>query len=290
MECVRKFASTRVAAVAVQIVLLLFLTALSAGAQKNRQRAQEQQEFLNQQLLNQTFETKILIGNCGSKLFLSQLAKVLVDTEIHSDLTISYLHRGPMIGTLGGAGAKCQEGQYQAGAVNRMLEGTAVTVRRIDMKDNRFELALQGPNDTYGRLKFFYGGAYASDSAPLVLLIYVSKVLRLKAFEKIDQARQQYRNLAWELASTYDESRFQVPLQPNDEEAFRRLVQEIASQFSRPQPDGGRPASEQVQRLHAAEAILQKILGNRDEYLAAVQQLQAASLFEPADREIWQPA
>src|SRR5258708_17300991 len=100
-----------------------------------------------------------------------------------------------------------------------------VTVRRIEMKGNRFELALEGPKseltfgsswspgigNTYGRLKFLYGGAYSPDAPPLVLLMYVSKVLRLKAFERIEQARQQYHNLVRELGSAYDESRLEVP-------------------------------------------------------------------------------
>jgi len=515
---------TRFIAIASQTAFLLALVAVSVPAQKDKERTQERLELLGQHLLNQSLESKVLIGNCKSdRIHYPWRDTFPVDTEVHPDLKISYYDR-PQIETTGGAGTRCQEGAYQQGVVEGMPPGTIVTVRRIEMKGNHFELALEGPKSglggpgigsTYGRLKFFYGGAYAEDSAPLVLLMYVSKVLRLQALERIEQARKQYRDLVQELASAYSESRSEVPtggasppastlvsstdyfsflrmgssafesskwdralayfqkasaleptrpdawaamgraylasgqygevpgawdkalglggsltfavchehglssckmgdfsleakqvsfttdagerlfsvaptdaeivrvwnhlgkvdfqlkaagqnyrldfypfgvtcetrlfvkcpeqgraqqltvsnyvsqtipklasgvlavtpsaagssaqpptappserssprIQPtstrtqsNSEEAFRRLVQEIASQFSRPQPDRGRSASEQVQHLHAEEAILQKILGNRDEYSAAVQQLQAASLFEPADREIW---
>lgn len=528
MESVRRSSLMRLTAILRQTAFLLALVAVSASAQKDKQRTQEQQEFLNQQLLNESFESKILIGNCEFDSFGGE--KFPVDTEIHADLRISYYVR-KTIETTGGAGTRCLEEAYQPGVMKGMPPNTIVTIRRIEIKGNRFELALEGPKseltfgsswspgigNTYGRLKFFYGGAYAEDSAPLVLLMYVSKVLRLQAFERIEQARKQYRDLVQELASAYSESRSEVPtggasppastlvsstdyfsflrmgssafessewdqalayfqkasaleptrpdawaamgraylasgqygeipaawdkalglggsltfavchagfacgdvgnfllsvketsfvnkkgekefaaapsaitsvkaashglgstyywqfeferknyrfyyipigiqcrgnficpepgltqqtvvadyisqtipklasgvlaivpsaqqssgqpptappsegsasstqptstrIRPNDEEVFRSLVQEIATQISLSQPEKGRPAREQLNRLHALEVILQKIIANRDEYLAAVQQLQAASLFEPADKEIWEQA
>ncbi|HEY6945857.1 MAG TPA: hypothetical protein VI431_12010 [Candidatus Acidoferrum sp.] len=293
----RKLLCVGFSSTVLKVAVLLALAVVPAYGQVNKQRAEEQKEYLKQNLLNQTLETKISIGNCVTKPVLSQLATVLVDTEIHADLTVSYLHRGLIIGTAGGAGTRCLEGDYQVGVVREMRPGTIVTVRRIEMKGDRFELALEGPKSgvggpgigsTYGRLKFLYGGQYSSDSAPLVMLMYVSKVLRLKAFERIEEARQQYRNLVWELASAYDESRFQALPQPNEEEAFRRLVQNTASHLDRPQIDNRLPANEQIRRLRTAQGVLQKILDNRDEYMAAVQQLDAASLLEPADKKIWE--
>ncbi len=225
MESVCRSTLMRLTAIAGQTAFLLAMVVVSALAQEDKQRAQDQQEFLNQHLLNESFESKILIGNCESdRARYSWRDKFPVDTEIHSDLRISYLGR-PQIETTGGAGTRCQEGAYQQGVMEGMPPGTIVTVRRIEMKGNRFELALEGPKSgltfgsswspgigsTYGRLKFFYGGSYSSDSAPLVLLMYVSKVLRLKALERIDQARQQYRNLVRELASAYGESPLEVP-------------------------------------------------------------------------------
>ncbi len=204
MESLRTSSLMRLTAIAGETAFLLSLVVVSALAQKDKQRAQDQQEFLNQHLLNESFESKILIGNCESdRARYPWIDKFTVDTEIHSDLRISYYTR-PNIETTGGAGTRCQEGAYQQGVVEAMPPGTVVTVRRIEMKGNRFELALEGPKsgvggpgigNTYGRLKFFYGGAYLSDSAPLVLLVYVSKVLRLKDFERIERAREQYRNL-----------------------------------------------------------------------------------------------
>lgn len=523
MESLRRSSLMRLIAIAGQAAFFLGLTVVSAHGQKDKQRAQEQQEFLNQRLLDESFESKILIGNCmAARIYYPQIKPVPADTEIHPDLRITYYDR-PNIETFGGAGTRCQEGAYQQGVIVGMPPGTIVTVRRVEMKGNRFELALEGPKSgfggpgigsTYGRLKFFYGGAYSPDAPPLVLLMYVSKVLRLKPFERIEQARQQYLDLVQELASAYSESRSEVltggtsppastlvsgidyfsslrmgfsafesskwdqalayfqkasaleptrpdawaamgraylasgqygevpaawdkalglggsltfavchagfacgdvgnfllsvkeisfvnkkgekefvaapsaitsvkaashglgstyywqfeferknyrfyyipigiqcrmnficpepgltqqtvvadyisqtiaklasgvlavapsaqrssrqpptpppsegsasstqptstRIRPNDEGVFRSLVQETATQISHPQPEKGRPASEQLNRLHALEVILQRIIANRDEYLAAVQQLQAASLFEPADKEIW---
>src|SRR5882724_4203148 len=220
MESVRRSRLTRFIAIASQTAFLLALVAVSVPAQKDKERTQERLELLDQHLLNQSMESKVLIGNCmAARIYYPQIKPVPADTEIHPDLRITYYDR-PNIETFGGAGTRCQEGAYQQGVIVGMPPGTIVTVRRVEMKGNRFELALEGPKSgfggpgigsTYGRLKFFYGGAYAEDSAPLVLLMYVSKVLRLQAFERIDQARKQYRDLAQELASADSESRPEVP-------------------------------------------------------------------------------
>src|SRR5712691_6178121 len=106
MEFVRRFASTRVTAVAVQTALLLALVVVSAAAQKDKQRAQDQLEFLNQHLLNESSESKILIGNCEFDSFGGE--KFPVDTEIHADLRISYYVR-KTIETTAGAGTRCLE-------------------------------------------------------------------------------------------------------------------------------------------------------------------------------------
>ena len=137
------------------IGLLLTATAPRAVAQKNKPLAKQQLEFLQQQLLNRSFETKIQIGNCIPHFnrYTGKWQLYRIDTEVRPDFSINYLERVVIV--FGEAGTECAEVDYREGAVIATLVGTQVVVGGIEMKDNRFELALKGPNNTYGRLKFF---------------------------------------------------------------------------------------------------------------------------------------
>ncbi len=148
---------------------------------------------LNNEFLNQSFRTKIVVGKYTTSATTNQQMHY-VDTEILPDGGVRYLARGFWPAMHIGPGALTAS----------FSRGAEVWVCRIELKDDRIEFTVSG-SDSPGnlanepKLKFMLGKGYESwDYKRLEALI--SQVLTIERLEKLALLQADYADLQRQLA------------------------------------------------------------------------------------------
>lgn len=179
--------------------LFILCMAASSASAASPKKNPDAERAVKSELLNRTFQTKILIGSyipCPESNRNNAIR--LIDTELSSDGSIkSFATSG--CNYPGGFFLELTRGHYvEANFSSSIRPGTMVWVRRVNFMADRVEVWLSTNNseraDGYGKIKFMLGPEYRDWPTEQVMEA-IAQGIAIPAYERIAQLKSEYESL-----------------------------------------------------------------------------------------------
>jgi len=163
--------------------------------------AQLEAEFQGQQ-----FITKIVVASefkphagrpVSGWVSVGPVSALVVDTELERDGTLRYLVPMRQAGTI-----LTSSFSITPEEISRAIPpGTRVAVTKVELKDDRVELSLSGPNEVHGKLKIMLDDRFQRSMSLDDVLVFVGRALRIDRLERIQTLVMEYKALVDKLSA-----------------------------------------------------------------------------------------